>query len=135
MTQREPLPDLLPDFLIDAPAGPAPLTFAFAHGAGAPMDTPFMGFFAERLAARGWRVVRFEFPYMARRRSEATRPPPDRQPVLLETWQAVIAALGPAPLVIGGKSLGDRKSAVSGTSVAARVDLGGRGIMKKKKKT
>src|SRR3546814_6632931 len=85
MTQREPLPDLLPDFLIDAPAGPAPLTFAFAHGAGAPMDTPFMGFFAERLAARGWRVVRFEFPYMARRRSEATRPPPDRKSTRLNS--------------------------------------------------
>src|SRR3546814_1087805 len=31
-----------PEFLVDAPARPAPLTFAFAHGAGAPMDTPFM---------------------------------------------------------------------------------------------
>src|SRR3546814_7234260 len=71
-----------PEFLVDAPARPAPLTFAFAHGAGAPMDTPFMSFFATGLAAHGWRVVRFEFPYMARRRSESGRSPPDRQPVL-----------------------------------------------------
>src|SRR3546814_9887886 len=49
-----------PEFLVDAPARPAPLTFAFAHGAGAPMDTPFMSFFATGLAAHGWRVVRFE---------------------------------------------------------------------------
>src|SRR3546814_1328811 len=79
-----------PEFLVDAPARPAPLTFAFAHGAGAPMDTPFMSFFATGLAAHGWRVVRFEFPYMARRRSESGRSPPDRQPVLLETWQRAI---------------------------------------------
>src|SRR3546814_21125008 len=64
-----------PEFLVDAPARPAPLTFAFAHGAGAPMDTPFMSFFATGLAAHGWRVVRFEFPYMARRRSESGRSP------------------------------------------------------------
>src|SRR3546814_3256880 len=68
-----------PEFLVDAPARPAPLTFAFAHGAGAPMDTPFMSFFATGLAAHGWRVVRFAFPYMARRRRESGRSPPARQ--------------------------------------------------------
>jgi hypothetical protein len=100
----------LPDLLVDAPpGGTAPaLTFAFAHGAGAPMDTPFMTFFAAALAARGWRVVRFEFPYMARRRREPKRPPPDRQTVLLDTWRQVIAELGPEQLVIGGKSMGGR---------------------------
>ncbi|HMA15237.1 MAG: alpha/beta family hydrolase [Bacteroidota bacterium] len=102
----------LPDLLIDGPAGPAPLTFAFAHGAGAPMDTPFMSFFAEGLAARGRRVVRFEFPYMAARRQGGRRPPPDRQPVLLETWRAVIAHLGAETLVIGGKSMGGRMASL-----------------------
>lgn len=108
----------LPDFLVDGPAGrktPA-LTFAFAHGAGAPMDTPFMTFFAEGLAARGWRVVRFEFPYMARRRREPKRPPPDRQPVLLDTWRQVItelgAELGAERLIIGGKSMGGRMASL-----------------------
>jgi hypothetical protein len=72
------------------------------------MDTPFMTFFAAALAARGWRVVRFEFPYMARRRREPKRPPPDRQTVLLDTWRHVIAELGPEQLVIGGKSMGGR---------------------------
>jgi hypothetical protein len=106
MKSAESLPDLLVDA---APGGTAPaLTFAFAHGAGAPMDTPFMTFFAAALAARGWRVVRFEFPYMARRRREPKRPPPDRQTVLLDTWRQVIAELGPEQLVIGGKSMGGR---------------------------
>ena len=86
----------------------AELTIALAHGAGAPMDSPFMATIAAGLAATGLRVARFEFPYMNRRRIDGTRRPPDRAPVLLETWRAVIATLGPGRLVIGGKSLGGR---------------------------
>ena len=41
--------------------------FIFAHGAGAPMDTDFMNFFAFELAKNNIRVLRFEFPYMALR--------------------------------------------------------------------
>src|SRR3546814_4044108 len=82
-----------PEFLVDAPARPAPLTFAFAHGAGAPMDTPFLSFFATGLAAHGLRLVRFEFPYMARRRSESGTSPPDRQTGVRETRKRAIAAL------------------------------------------
>ncbi len=86
----------------------AELTIALAHGAGAPMDSPFMATIAAGLAATGLRVARFEFPYMNRRRIDGTRRPPDRAPVLLETWRAVITTLGPGRLVIGGKSLGGR---------------------------
>ena len=39
-----------------------------AHGAGAPMDSPFMSAISDALAAKGVSVVRFEFAYMARRR-------------------------------------------------------------------
>ena len=115
------MPDSPPAFLSDGPADAA-LTFAFAHGAGAPMDTPFMTAFAEDLADRGWRVVRFEFPYMAKRRDDGKRRPPDRAPVLLACWQAVIDALGPEALVIGGKSMGGRMASM----VAA--DAGVRGL-------
>ncbi|MEQ8354850.1 MAG: alpha/beta hydrolase [Kiloniellaceae bacterium] len=113
----------LPEFLIDGPAEAA-LTFAFAHGAGAPMDTLFMNYFAAGLAAKGWRVVRFEFPYMARRRRQPKRPPPDRQPVLLQTWQAVIAELsslgGAERLVIGGKSMGGRMASLAADEAGVR---------------
>lgn len=112
-------PPELPQFLIDGPAD-APLTFAFAHGAGAPMDTPFMSFFATALADRGWRVARFEFPYMARRRREDRRPPPDRQPVLLATWRAVIGHFGPDRLVIGGKSMGGRMASLVADEAGVR---------------
>jgi len=75
------------------------------------MDTPFMTFFAEGLAARGYRVARFEFPYMAARRTHGNRKPPDRQPILLETWRAVIKELGD-DMVIGGKSMGGRMASL-----------------------
>ena len=89
------------------------MTVALAHGAGAPMDSPFMNEVAEGLAGRGLRVVRFEFPYMARRRTEGRRAPPDRAPLLLETWWEAIAACGPAGrLVIGGKSMGGRMASL-----------------------
>ena len=79
--------------LMDRPKG-ADRTIALAHGAGAPMDTPFMDAFALGLAVRGFRVARFEFPYMADRRQQGTKRPPDREPVLRETWLKVVAKLG-----------------------------------------
>ncbi len=94
----------------------APLTIALAHGAGAPMDTSFMTFFAEGLADKGFRIARFEFPYMAARRpkegGDGKRKPPDRQPILLDTWRAVITEIGADRLVIGGKSMGGRMASL-----------------------
>jgi uncharacterized protein len=97
------------ELLFDGPAD-APLTVALAHGAGAPMDSGFMNVVARGLAARGLRVARFEFPYMARRREGAGgRGAPDRTPVLEASWLEVIDALGGGRnLVIGGKSMGGR---------------------------
>lgn len=97
--------------LTDGPAG-APLTLVLAHGAGAPMDSPFMDRIAKGVAGAGWRVVRFEFPYMAARRAGGARRPPDRAPVLLDTWRRVVAEVGHERLVIGGKSLGGRMASM-----------------------
>ncbi|MBD2423396.1 alpha/beta fold hydrolase [Cyanobium sp. FACHB-13342] len=97
-----------PDLLIDGPAEAA-ATLVLAHGAGAPMDSPFMAAMAGGLAQRGWRVVRFEFPYMAQSRLSGQRRAPDRLPRLLESFRAQVAQqAGAAPVVIGGKSLGGR---------------------------
>jgi predicted alpha/beta-hydrolase family hydrolase len=98
----------MPEFLVDGPAAGAPLTVALAHGAGAPMDSPFMAHFASGLADAGWRVVRFEFPYMAASRRDGRRRPPDRTNVLTDCWRRVISEIGAPRLVIGGKSLGGR---------------------------
>jgi len=80
-----------------------------------------MAAFAEGPAARSFRVCRFEFPYMAARRNAGSRKPPDRAPVLLDCWRDVIADLGAASLVIGGKSLGGRIASM----VADETDVRG----------
>jgi predicted alpha/beta-hydrolase family hydrolase len=108
----------LPELLI-SPADPAKARgayFILAHGAGAAMDTPFMSTIAEGVAAGGVTVIRFEFPYMAGRRSGGGKRPPDRQPILLACWQAVIDHVrqryAPSVLVIGGKSMGGRMASL-----------------------
>lgn len=95
------------EFLFTGPED-ARMTIVLAHGAGAHMDSDFMAFFADRLAVAGLRVARFEFPYMVKRRADGKRRPPDRAPVLLESFSRVAAELGPNKLVIGGKSMGGR---------------------------
>jgi predicted alpha/beta-hydrolase family hydrolase len=79
-----------------------------AHGAGAPMNSPFMDSIGARLAAHGLRVVRFEFDYMAARR-KGMRRPPDREPLLRYRWLETIHRVkGTRPAFIGGKSMGGR---------------------------
>jgi predicted alpha/beta-hydrolase family hydrolase len=95
-------------FLFDGP-DTAAVTILLAHGAGAPMDSPSMTAAAKALAGAGFRVARFEFDYMATRRSGTSRPPPPRAEKLNPQYLAAIDALGAAgPLVIGGKSMGGR---------------------------
>ncbi len=96
------------DFLIDGPAR-ADRTLVLAHGAGAPMDSPFMDEIAGSVGAHGIRVVRFEFPYMAERRETGKRRGPNPPKQLEQTWLDVIETLGDRErLVIGGKSMGGR---------------------------
>ncbi len=100
-----------PDLLLDGSPS-AQWTIALAHGAGAPMDSPFINDLAALLVREGLRVARFEFPYMAARRG-GTRRPPDREPVLRQTWHAVVAHLlaegtSESRMAIGGKSMGGR---------------------------
>lgn len=105
-----------PPFLTDGPAD-AQWCLILAHGAGAPMDSTFMAGIAARLGARGIRVLRFEFPYMRRRRAEGGKRPPDRAPVLLDAWatatRSAMAAHGTARLAVGGKSMGGRMATLA----------------------
>lgn len=91
---------------VDGPAD-APLTFVCAHGAGAPMDSPFLAAFAAGVAAAGFRVVRFEFDYMHKRRMDGRKRGPERMPALQATWLDVCAQIR-GPFVMGGKSMGGR---------------------------
>ncbi|MEH6579193.1 MAG: alpha/beta family hydrolase [Amphritea sp.] len=82
----------------------------FAHGAGAPMDSEFMETVAQGLADGGLQVVRFEFPYMEKRREDGKKRPPDRQPKLLEVYIRMIEQWNKddVPLFLAGKSMGGR---------------------------
>ncbi|GHS84658.1 hypothetical protein PAGU2196_54910 [Pseudomonas sp. PAGU 2196] len=86
-----------------------------AHGAGAPMDSGFMDEMAQRLAELGVGVIRFEFPYMAERRVNGGKRPPNPQKVLLECWREVYRQVRPlvtGKLAIGGKSMGGRMASL-----------------------
>ncbi|MBM5791376.1 MAG: alpha/beta fold hydrolase [Cyanobacteria bacterium M_surface_10_m1_298] len=95
--------------LVDGPSDPK-ATLVLAHGAGAGMDSPFMAAIAGGLADRGWRVVRFNFPYMVRSALTGKQAAPDRLPTLVVAFQDEIqaAAQEQPPLLIGGKSMGGR---------------------------
>lgn len=108
-----------PELRIDGTEGSR--TIVLAHGAGAGMDTPFMNFFAEGFAGRGLRVVRFEFPYMAKYRQGGKKGPPDPQPILRQAWLQVIQMLSADRVVIGGKSMGGRIASL----VADEAEVGG----------
>jgi predicted alpha/beta-hydrolase family hydrolase len=108
------------DLLVEGP-GDAAQTIVLAHGAGAAMDSPFMNRVSAGLAARGIRVARFEFPYMAKRRKEGKRGAPDREPALRARWKEVIERFGGGPrVVVGGKSLGGRIASMVADEVKAR---------------
>lgn len=97
------------ELLWDGPLD-ATTTVLLAHGAGAPMDNKGMTDLAEALAARGLRVARFEFAYMAARRS-GTRKPPPRAETLTGEYRAAVEAVraaGVTRLLIGGRSMGGR---------------------------
>ena len=115
----------MPKLIFDGPKA-ASTTIALAHGAGAGMDTPFMNAFAVGLAGHGIRVARFEFPYMAEARRTGNKKPPDREPVLRETWLKVVEMLSREALVIGGKSMGGRIASLVAdeAGVAGLVCLG-----------
>jgi len=104
-------------------------TLLLAHGAGAPMDSPFMEAMASGLGQNGWRVVRFEFGYMARMRASGRRQGPDRMPVLQEAFRQQVQlerwAAPDRPLFVGGKSLGGRVASLLVDELAASSGVRG----------
>ena len=102
-------------WLWNRPLGATRGCLILAHGAGAPMDSPFMQTMAQGLAARGVRVVRFEFAYMAQRRVDGRKRPPNPQAQLLQQWREVHAQVRQrvsGPLSVGGKSMGGRMASL-----------------------
>ena len=116
------------NLLATGPTG-ADIQLILAHGAGAPMTSPFMDAIAGLLAQRDIRVTRFEFAYMAARREGARKPPPKAERLVAEYRAAVEAVsrkLGAKQrLFIGGKSMGGRvASLIAGDLYGERVISG-----------
>ena len=106
------------DLLIDGPPD-AKMTVALAHGAGLGFDAPFMKIVATGLAERDVRVVRFEFDYMAKRRLDGKRRPPDRPDRLMACWREVVTEIETERLVVAGKSMGGRIASMIADDVGA----------------
>jgi predicted alpha/beta-hydrolase family hydrolase len=95
----------------------ATITFVVAHGAGAGMEHPFMSGFTRALNDDGFATLRFNFPYR-----EAGRRFPDRPPVAIATWRAVMDAAAARaadagrpdePIWASGKSFGGRMASMA----------------------
>ncbi len=81
------------------------------------MDSAFMEKLANALAAEGVAVARFEFAYMAGRRTGGPKKPPPRADRLTGEFQTALQTLlrdSGGPLLLGGKSMGGRVAAMLG---------------------
>ena len=70
------------------------------------MRVSFMNTISNGLTNHGWRIVRFEFPYMEQSILTGRRSLLDKLPVLLETYRSVVEAVSihfQQPLLISGK--------------------------------
>lgn len=105
-------------FLVDEPTGTPLAQLLLAHGAGAPMDSPFMDLLAAALAARHVRVLRFEFPYMAERRETGRKRPPNPMLVLQSAFRDQAGRVD-APFYVGGKSMGGRVASMLAAEIGA----------------
>lgn len=97
------------------------------------MDSDWMNRMCALLAERGIRTARFEFAYMAARRTGSRKPPPRAETLMGEyraAVDAVRAASGASAVAIGGKSMGGRVASLvadelhASGGVAALVCLG-----------
>ena len=112
-------------FLHDG-SGDVLATILLAHGAGAPMDSAAMNAVAKALSDVGFRVARFEFAYMASRRTGDGRKPPPRAESLIDEYAAAVRELSAAsPLLIGGKSMGGRVASMVADKLFADGDIAG----------
>lgn len=107
---------------------PSNTLILFAHGAGANRDSRFMQQMALGLAAKGYQVMRFNFPYMQANAVDGKKRPPDRAPKLLDCFSEMLdvahAQLKVKRVVLMGKSMGGRMAAslACDSAQASRID-------------
>lgn len=85
----------------------------FAHGAGADMNHQYIEELVDLMNAQQLNVLRFNFPFMDKRKIDGKRRPPDRMPALVACYQDILASINTSlPVFIGGKSMGGRVAAI-----------------------
>jgi uncharacterized protein len=89
------------------------------------MDSPAMTAGAKVLAEAGLRVARFEFGYMASRRTAGRKPPPRADKLMPEYVAAVDALDVSGLLIIGGKSMGGRVASMVADQLHASRRIAG----------
>ena len=89
------------------------------------MDSNFLNTMAALLADQGIGVMRFEFAYMANRRTTGKKAPPPRAEKLLDEFEAAVDAAGVKAPFIGGKSLGGRVASMCAEALYANGKIGG----------
>ncbi|MFT6373122.1 MAG: putative alpha/beta-hydrolase family hydrolase [Gammaproteobacteria bacterium] len=90
-----------------------------AHGSGAPMHSHFMNTITRELMAHSIDVIRFEFDYMAQRRTGGSKRPPPKMPILVKQFEQVcqhILTCEKLPVFIAGKSMGGRVASLLAAS-------------------
>lgn len=119
--------DLPPSELRYNGSAKAPIQYIFAHGAGAGMDHEYMESVASKLGGQDIQVVRFEFPYMVKRRVLGSRSPPNRQPKLVESFLHELERIPRDGKVrfIGGKSMGGRIASHVAVEMCDSADVSG----------
>ncbi|ASF15027.1 alpha/beta fold hydrolase [Shewanella sp. LC6] len=107
---------------------PSEILILFAHGAGANRDSDFMCQMAAGLVAKGFQVMRFNFPYMQANAMDGKKRPPDRAPKLLACFSEMLDVAHAQPkvkrVVLMGKSMGGRMAALLACDSvqASRID-------------
>lgn len=91
-----------------------------AHGAGVDIDHPWMALASSALAAQGFHVMRFRYPYMELAARAGRRRPPDAAPILedahVDALETLRRRFPERRWILAGKSLGARIS----THIAAK---------------
>ncbi len=90
----------------------AKFLLVFAHGAGAGMKHLFMEKISGYLADEDIGTLRYNFPYMEKKKKG-----PDPAPILMKTVRSAVKAAieyaGDIPLLAGGKSMGGRMTSMA----------------------
>lgn len=117
-------------FIVENGRQDASCRLILAHGAGVGVTSPFLENVADLISRHGIAVTRFEFDYMAARRTGGSKRPPPRAEALVSEYREMVRSVAGRrqrgrKLVIGGKSLGGRVASLVAKELYEQGDIAG----------